>query len=217
LIHNPSYLERNNNSSIWAARDVLANSYLCSADNYFSANPFEAEVSDAYYAAEYAEGETAEWCMEEDTEGYISSVTVGGSHAWYMLGHTFWSAEYSKEFLRILGEEYDLPQTADKLWESIFMEHLDTLKMRIRKYEPEVIHEFDTLDELREFDSSYVDDTRSAIVRSVARELGVTQREIVGAAPLKGSTTEAEGFTFLCAGKRYAYGYESGELTMVGE
>ena len=47
LIHNPEYLTRNNNGSIWAAREVLANSYVCSADNYFSSNPFEEEIDDA--------------------------------------------------------------------------------------------------------------------------------------------------------------------------
>ena len=51
LIHNGSYLERNNNGSIWIARDVFANTYVCSADNYFCANPFESEVDCAYYAA----------------------------------------------------------------------------------------------------------------------------------------------------------------------
>lgn len=207
LIHNAAYLERNNNSSIWAARDVLGNSYVCSADNYFTRNPFQSEVDEAYYAAEYAEGSTDEWCMEEDEQGYIRSVTVGGSHAWYMLGHTFWSGEFSSRFLRILEDEYNLPVTANKLWETIFMEHLDVLKMRIRKYEPGIIQEFDTLDELRLFDPSYVDDTRSELLKRVARELGVSERAIVDVAPLKGSTTAAEGFSFTCHGVRHTYRY----------
>ncbi len=207
LIHNAAYLERNNNSSIWAARNVLGNSYVCSADNYFMRNPFQSEVDEAYYAAEYAEGSTDEWCMEEDEKGYICSVTVGGSHAWYMLGHTFWSGKFSNRFLRILEDEYGLPATANKLWETIFMEHLDVLKMRIRKYEPGVIQEFDTLDELRLFDPSYVDDTRSELLKRVACELGVAERDIVDVVPLKGSTTAAEGFAFTCRGVRHTYRY----------
>ena len=35
-------------------RMVLGNSYICSSDNYFSRNPFESCVDDAYYAALYA-------------------------------------------------------------------------------------------------------------------------------------------------------------------
>ena len=30
LIHNPFYLSRNNNSSIWVARNVIKNTYICS-------------------------------------------------------------------------------------------------------------------------------------------------------------------------------------------
>ena len=40
LITSPDYMERNNHSSIWAARNVLGNSYVCSSDNYFTQNPF---------------------------------------------------------------------------------------------------------------------------------------------------------------------------------
>lgn len=207
LIHNPSYQARNNNGSIWAAREVLAASYVCSADNYFRENPFESVVDDAYYAAEYAEGETAEWCMTEGPDGYVDSVTVGGSHAWYMMGHTFWSPAFSREFLRILEREYELPGTADKLWETVYAEHLDTLKMRVRRYEPGVIFEFDSLDELRAFDPSYVNDTRSELLRRVAAELGVSQAEIVNITARKAAGTEAVGFEFDCRGEHHARDY----------
>ncbi len=212
LLHNDYYLRRNNNSSIWVARDVLRNSYLCSADNYFAENPFMTEPDGAYYAAQYAEGETAEWCMTEDADGFIDSVTVGGRDAWYMLGHTFWDEAFTSAFLAILEREYALPETAGKLWETIYLEHLDELKMRIRRYELGAISEFDTLDELRAFDSTYVDDTRSQILRDVALRLGATQAELTGFAPIKGSTTAAEGFSFSCRGTDYTYQYETGVL-----
>lgn len=212
LIHNPDYLTRNNNGSIWVVREYLGNSYICSSDNYFSSNPFEAEVDYAYYAAEYADGHTAEWCMTEDKEGYIDSVTIGGDNAWYMLGHTFWSKKFSEEFLRILTAEYDLPGTADKLWEKIFMAHLDTLKMKIRKYAPGVIYEFDTIDELREFDASYIDDTRSSIIKEIVENLGVFEKDIVNIHTIKSETTESVGFEFDCNDKHYIYTYETREL-----
>ena len=212
LLHNPDYLTRNNNSSIWAARQVLGNSYLCSSDNYFTENPFRAEVDHAYYAAEYAEGTTAEWCMTEDDEGNISTVTIGGEKAWYMLGHTFWSREFSERFLSILEAEYDLPETAGKLWESIFMEHLDVLKMKIEKYAPGVIYEFDTLDELREFDKSYRTDTRSVFLKAAASRLGVREEDITHITSLKSHTTQAIGFSFDCGGKRYGWLYDTGVL-----
>ena len=212
LIHNPDYLVRNNNGSLWVVRDFLKNSYICSSDNYFSLNPFESEVDESYYAAEYADGETAEWCMEEDDEGFIKSVTIGGNNAWYMLGHAFWSADFSAHFLRILETEYDLPGTADKLWEKIFIAHLDTLKMKIRRYDPGAIYEFDTLDELRLFDTTYVTDTRSIILKKVAAELGVDESDITQIHTLKNNTTESVGFHFDCQLGGFYYLYKTGKL-----
>ncbi len=211
LVENTEYLTRNNNSSIWAARGYLKNSYVCSADNYFTANPFEREVDCSYYAAVYADGPTGEWCLTEDADGYIDSVTIGGSNAWYMLGHTFWSREFSRKFLEILTRIYDLPETADLLWEGIYMRHLDQLKMKIRRYGADAIYEFDSLDELRQFDESYVTDTRSAILKEIAARLSVAEADLTDIRAVKDGVTAA-GFTFLARGKPYRYLYEGGEL-----
>ncbi|HIT67486.1 MAG TPA: NTP transferase domain-containing protein [Candidatus Merdisoma merdipullorum] len=209
LIHNQEYLTRNNNSSIWAAKEVLGNSYICSSDNYFAVNPFETEVYDAYYAAEYTSEYTDEWCMTEDENGYINSVTIGGSNAWYMLGHTFWSSEFSDQFLSILEKEYHEPETRDKLWEKIFMAHLDVLKMRMKKYASGIIYEFDTMDELRKFDSSYVTDTHSVILKKIAKDIGTTEDRIVHISALKGNGAEAIGFEFDDGQEHFRYLYKT--------
>ncbi|SCY09515.1 CTP:phosphocholine cytidylyltransferase [Lachnospiraceae bacterium XBB2008] len=207
LIYNPDYLSRNNNGSIWAVRDLLSASYICSADNYFLDSPFEAEVDESYYAAEYAEGHTFEWCMEVDGKGYISNVSIGGADAWYMMGHTFWSPEFSHEFLDILAEEYNIPGTQDKLWERIFMAHLDRLKMKIRKYPPGMIFEFDTLDELRHFDNSYIHDTHSSIIKTIAKSLNVFEKDVTQIHEIKGDNAEAVGFRFVTPDGQYKYMY----------
>ena len=216
LIHNPDYLIRNNNSSIWRAKDIIKNSYICSADNYFTKNPFEGEVDEAYYAAVYANGNTDEWCLTEDSQGYIDSVTIGGINAWYMLGHAFWSEVFSRQFLSILDAEYNLPETYDKLWEKIFMSHLDILKMKIRKYDPDYIFEFDTLDELRTFDNSYISDTRSSILKSLAIDLNVEEKDIINIRNHKSLNNSGDGFDFKCKGIEYSYRYSTKELITMG-
>ncbi len=209
LIKNPEFEVRNNNGSIFAARTVLKNSYLCSADNYFVSNPFEKEVDEAYYAAVYADGHTDEWCITEDDQGYISSVKVGGEKSWYMLGHTFWSEDFSRGFLSILEKEYHCPDTLDKLWESIFLANTDKLKMKVRKYPPDVIYEFDSLDELRLFDQSYVSNTRSQIIKRITRTLSAQEAEIRNIKPLNRDGLSAIGFSFECKHHRYSYNYQT--------
>lgn len=207
LIENEEYLTRNNHSSIYAVRKFLKNSYICSADNYFSENPFERQVPEAYYAAVYAEGETDEWCMSEDQEGYINHVSVGGNHSWYMLGHAFWDEPFSVGFIEILEKIYHDPDTADLLWESILIKNLDQLKMKIRKYRPDMIFEFDTLDELRDFDQSYISDTRSMILKSLAMQFCCEEGDIVQCRAHKDDNNAAVGFTFCVKGKRCRYRY----------
>lgn len=208
IVENNEYLTRNNNSSIYAVRKYLKNTYICSSDNYFSKNPFEEYVDDSYYAAVYADGETKEWCMTEDKDGYIGSVTVGGKDAWFMLGHTFWSEEFSSKFLEILEKIYDLPETVDLLWESIYMQHLDTLKMKMRKYEDDFIFEFDTLDELRVFDTSYVDDTRSEILKKIASELNCKESDLNDIKTFKTEDNSASGIIFNAGNEKYKYSYK---------
>lgn len=212
IVENNDFLTKNNNASIYVAKDHIRNTYICSSDNYFSENPFESEVDSAYYAAVFADGETKEWCMTEDENGYINSVNIGGRDEWYMLGHVFWDEIFSKSFLAILEKIYDKPETANLLWESIFMEHLDELKMKIRRYPDDVIFEFDTLDELRVFDKSYVSDTRSAILKFVASELGCSESEIVNVTAYKTDDNAAAGMSFTVNGKQFQYEYKTKTL-----
>ena len=211
IIHNPDFLTRDNHSSIWAARNILRNSYICSADNYFNHNPFESHVDETYYSAVYADGYTNEWCMQEDELGYIKAVSIGGENSWYMLGHAFWDKNFTSRFLEILRKEYDYPNTAYKLWEKILIEHLDLLKMKLRKYPDGTIHEFDTLDELRVFDESYQTDTRSPILKKVARELGISECDLINIVPI-GDDALPTGFAFDCPLGRYQYDYKEGTI-----
>lgn len=215
LVENNDYLTRNNNASIYVVKEFLGNTYICSSDNYFTENPFETEVDEAYYAGVFAQGETAEWCMSEDEDGYINHVTIGGKCAWYMLGHAFWSKEFSEKFVAILDSVYDKPETANLLWESIYMNHLDELKMKIRKYKDDVIFEFDTLDELRAFDNSYINDSRSELLKTVAVELGCKESEIVNVHSYKDSNNAAAGFSFDYNRHHFEYGYTDKKLRRI--
>ncbi len=216
ITENDQWRRRNNNSSIYAARAYIHNSYICSSDNFFAINPFEKYVDDSYYSALYAHGETSEWCITEGDDGYINSVQIGGSNSWYMMGHVFWNEYFSKRFMEILLSEYEQERTRGLLWESIYMEHLGELKLRMRKYDSKSIYEFDTLDELRNFDSDYIMTSNSKIMSQIARELSCSEREISGLLAIKQpGVVEASGFSFNCRGKCYLYDYTKMEVMQI--
>lgn len=210
LLHNPDYLTRNNNASIYVAKDYLKNSYICSSDNYFLQNPFENEVDESYYSSIFVEGKTNEWCITENNN-WIQNVMVGGEDSWVMLGHVFWSKSFSQKFLSILEKEYNNPETADKLWETIYIEHIKELPLKIRKYPADFIFEFDTLDELRMFDAAYWESSGSYILKKCADELGVKEKNLTDIKSFKNKDNAAAGFTFFLD-KEYRYYYETQKM-----
>lgn len=201
---NGDYAARNNNSTLFLVRDRLANTYICSSDDYFTENVFEPYVYEAYYAAEYADGPTDEYCLEAGAHDVITGVTVGGQNAWYMLGQVYFDRAFSRRFVKILEDEYDRPETAPKLWEDIYREHLDTLHLHLRKYAPGVINEFDSLDELREFDPDFVRNVDSEIFDNICRVLGCDREAIHGIVPIKKGLTNLS-FMFVVGDTSYVY------------
>jgi hypothetical protein len=62
------------------------------------------------------------------------------------------------------------------------------------------------------FDQSYVTDTRSRILKHIAKELDGTEAEIVGIKPLKNTATEVVGIRFDFRKEQYAYTYSDNLL-----
>lgn len=210
LVENPEFETRNNNGSIYAARDYINNTYICSSDNYFPESPFCTEENESCYAALYSEGATSEWCMHEDGQGYVDRVTIGGENAWYMMGHAFWSEAFTRKFLSILKKEYEYSETLALLWEGILARHLGELPIRIKKYEKGQIQEFDSLEELRAFDSRYIEYSGSTILEALAKELHCPQSKFKKFSPIEQTDGVMTGFEFEACGKTYCYIYGKG-------
>ena len=210
LVENVDYAIRNNHSTLYAVKEILGNTYVCSADNYFTQNVFEPYVKRAYYSSVYEEGKTDEWCIETNETGLITDLKVGGENSWVMLGHVFFSADFSKKFVEILEEVYGNPETPSLLWESIYLNHIHELNLYIRKYSKEMIFEFDTLDELRLFDSSYIHSSGSIILQSICERLSCEESEITDIAPIK-KDGETIGFVYFVKEEKYSYIYETKE------
>lgn len=204
IVVNEDYYRYNNTSTLSLVMDRLDNTYICSSDNYFAENPFEEYVYRSYYSAVYSPGETDEYCMTLDKNDRITKVSVGGSGSWYMIGHVYWSREFSKKFAQILKDEYQNPLTKEQLWENLYMRYIDELDLYIRRFDNDLIKEFDSLDELRAFDSNYLKNTNSQIMVNICNVLDCKEKDIVGITPIKIGLTNLS-FQFECKEKKYVY------------
>ena len=214
IVENPEYNIKNNNSTLYHVRKKLRNTYICSGDNYFAENVFKSYVDKPFYSAVFKKGKTEEWCITTDGTGLISGIKVGGENSWVMLGHVFFDKDFSTKFVDILEKVYHRPETAPLLWESIYMDNIKELSLYIKKYPDHIIFEFDTLEELREFDNNYYNYSDSKILNNILKELGSNECDIINICPInnKGQTI---GFKFTSKGKRYKYFYKTNRL--IGE
>lgn len=206
LVVNEDYYRFNNPSTLMLVTKQLGNTYICSSDNYFVTNVFDSYVYKPYYAVEYAEQETNEYCVTTNESGLITGVTIGGAAgSWYMIGHVYFTREFSQKFVAILEEEYkNNPVTRTELWENLYTRYIKQLPLYVKKYEKGTIQEFDSLEELRSFDKNYVNNTNSSILRNICNILHCDEKDIVEIEAIKKGLTNTS-FKFECKGQKYVY------------
>jgi len=204
IIVNPDYRERNNHSTIKVAESILDNTYICSADNYFTENVFEPYVYQAYYAAVWQDGPTDEWGLVASPTGRIIEARLGMPDTWTMMGHAYWDRDFSLRFRAILNAVYDRQETMPKLWEAIYAEHTTELALQLRAYPPGVIWEFDTMDDLREFDPTFVFNIDSAILDNICGILKCQVSDLSDFTMVVGGLTNLS-VRFTCNGQHYVY------------
>lgn len=156
LVHNEDYDKYNNIASLYVAQKYMKNSYILCSDNYYEENVFHSYVYCPYYSCVYSEKFCDEFCVvEEDSEGYISAIHRGGDRAWYTIGDCFFDKKFSDIFVKYMNAEWDDLSTRNLLMDDFHIRHIDELKLKKEERESDKVLEFDTLEEINEFDSTF--------------------------------------------------------------
>lgn len=158
VIDNTEWEEKNNISSIYAAKDYLKNSYICCSDNWFAHNVYCDYVYDSYYACKYTDEFLDEYCAKStDKEGYMTSVKKGGEKCWYTIGEAFFNKEFSAKFVDYMVKEYYDPEVKYMLWDDFQIRHIDDLKLKVKGYSDDECKEFDTTEDILQFYPNFKD------------------------------------------------------------
>lgn len=211
LVETGDFSTKNNHASVYAARDYLKNTIITSSDLYFSENIFQKYAYDSYYCTVFMPGKTAERGIETNGDDKIIRTMYGDKcfDIWVTLGYAYFSSRFSENFLKILDKVFNLPETANKFWADIQDEHLDELYMYAKRVDAGIIHEFDSLEELREFDSKFLYDSKSTIMNKLCKLLAVKENNIIGIESLR--KIKPSLFKFRCKGDVYICDVEPGE------
>ncbi len=156
LVNNEDYDKYNNISSLYAAQKYMKNSYILCSDNYYEKNVFEQYVYDSYYSCIYSKAYCDEYCVTDvDAEGYIMGIHRGGAQSWYTIGDAFFNRSFSLKFVELMNQEWENEQVRKMLMDDFQLMHIDELKMLKVEREAGSIYEFDTLNEIKEFDGNF--------------------------------------------------------------
>lgn len=207
IVLNEDYNRYNNTSSLIRIIDELGDTYICSSDNYFPKNVFLDKPKESYYSALYADGDTVEYCLTIDSDDNIIDVNIGGHSCWYMLGHVFLNIEFSEKFREIMKREYEKTEIKKAYWEDVYVKHIKELPtLKIRRFQQHEIEEFDSLEDLRRFDETYVNDTGCVMFKNICHILHCEERDILEIDVLKKGMTNCS-FAFTCRKDycRYVY------------
>jgi len=203
LVLNEDYCRCNNTSSVVRVLDKLRDTYICSSDNYFPRNVFLEDPKCSYYCALYADGHTTEYCLKVDEADNIIGVSVGGKDSWYMIGHAYISKDFSRIFKEILAREYEKEETKQGYWEDVYIKFLNQLPlMKIHRHSEGDIYEFDSIDELRTFDLSYINDTRSNVLKMIAHRLSCSEAALGQFEKIRNDGNDLK-FSFVKDGEKY--------------
>ena len=149
---NDKYDVYNNIYTMYLVRQYLKDAFVIDADNYITRNflPTSKPETSVYYSA-CKENIINEWILRYDEDGRIHGVDIGkdgDEPSYIMSGASFWTEEDGKLIAQKVEEAVNLGDFKDMYWDSIAVDNLDNMNVKIEKIQSNDIFEIDSLEDL---------------------------------------------------------------------
>ncbi|RKM60667.1 choline kinase [Butyrivibrio sp. CB08] len=160
IVVNKDYHTINNISSIYAVADNLISTeddvFICEADLYVSDDSlFGAKLSHSCYFGKMVKGHSDDWVFDTDKNGRITRVGKVGDDQYNMCGISWFQKNDAQLLGQLIKDAYGKPGFENQFWDDVVNDNLDKLDLIVNPITPEFITEIDTVEELKEVDSSY--------------------------------------------------------------
>lgn len=156
LVHNSDYMEKNNISSLYAAREALGrgNCFICESDLYVKdSSIFLKELTKSCYYGRFQEGYSSDWVFELNDER-ITRVGKEGTDCYNMVGVAYFKQQEALIIKKHIEEAYAKEECSDMFWDDVVNQHLDELVLGIEPVVAGQLVEIDTVEELISIDES---------------------------------------------------------------
>ncbi|MDL2219466.1 phosphotransferase [Ruminococcaceae bacterium OttesenSCG-928-O06] len=204
LLFNPEYATKNNLASLYLARHLLGNTMLVSADLWMWENVFHIYEPEAWCACHWHEGATDRWCLVTNGKRQVRRVRRGGRDMLAMLGPVHMDERFSREVAARLEEAYHQPGNDDAPWQSVLGHGMEQMGLSANILPPGIVQDFATFEELRDFDTTYVEYSGNKNLRKIASIFEVPESRIEGLTWMDVGMTN-QTFRFTLDGQGYIY------------
>lgn len=211
LIVNNEFGKKGNLYTLYVARNYLANTFICCADHYFRFNPFNDDNIEnrSYRACIYQKGKFREFAVSVSDADVITETRVGGSNSLAMVGHAYMNEKFSNKFRELMEKEIMDFGVASLFWEEFYSKHCKELTFYKYEFNREDILEFDSIEDLRAFDSEFLLNVDSEIITNICITLSCNPNDIDDISVINAGLTNVS-FAFNCKGIKYVYRHPGG-------
>ena len=167
LIDNPFYASCNNISSLYVAREHLADCIILDGDQIIR-NPdvLSPGFDRSGYNAVWTDEDTGEWLLTVQDGTVVSCSRTGGRHGWQLYSISRWTEEDGKKLRRHLEIEFEEKKNRQIYWDDIALFcYPEEYQLGIQAMQHSDVLEIDSLEELATVDPSYrnyISDTQEA-------------------------------------------------------
>lgn len=215
LIVNNEFGKKGNLYSMYVAREHLGNTYVCCADHYFMSNPFIENISEnrSYRACAFQKGKFREFAVNVSDANVITDVKIGGENSMAMVGHAYMNEKFSTIFRTLMEKEINDFGVSSMFWEEFYGKHIRELTFYMKEAQDNSILEFDSIEDLREFDSEFLLNVDSDIITNICTTLECNANEIENISVINAGLTNVS-FAFQCNDKKYVYRHPGGTVSI---
>lgn len=156
VIENVHYLEGNNITSMYAAKDFLPGSFVLEGDIIISNDEIlRPEIEKSGYCANYLE-EAPEWALKVENGRIMSCEIKGAPDAYRLWGISMWTREDGERLSELVRAQIEDIKDWNVYWDELALfKYKEQFNLGIREIGENDIIEIDTFEELVEMDPGY--------------------------------------------------------------
>lgn len=211
LISNPVYSSTCSVNSLYLAKDFLKDSFVCACDNYYPENLFlqHTDSTNSYRLLVKRNPEDIEIGAEIDAKGKINNICINKDTAYSVVGYAYFNEETAEKFISKYEEAKKGFSVSRFFWEEFLGQNIDEIPMYGKLVERSQVLEFDSVEEVRQFDPNLIENLNSNIARNICDILKCEKNDIKNIKAIAKGLTNVS-FIFEVNKRKYVYRHPGG-------